>query len=184
VITLAMCLIGAIPPVRGVLIAVTQIVGGIAAAALCSALYPGPLTATTRLGGGTSIVRGLFIEMFMTAFLVLTVLMLAAEKHKSTFLAPVGIGLSLFVGMMASTYYTGGSLNPARSFGPAVVTHSFVGYHWIYWVGPILGSLLATGFYELMKVFEYESVNPEQELSESEVERKRAGDLEPGLRMA
>lgn len=97
-----MCLIGVIPPLRGVLIAITQILGGVAAAALCSTLYPGPLTAKTRLGGGTSIVRGLFIEMFMTALLVLTVLMLAAEKRKSTFLAPVGIGLSLFVGMMAS----------------------------------------------------------------------------------
>jgi len=176
-----MCLIGAIPVVRGILIAITQIVAGIAAAALCSCLYPGPLTTGTYLGGGTSITRGLFIEMFMTALLVLTVLMLAAEKHKSTYLAPIGIGLSLFIGMMASVYYTGGSLNPARSFGPAVVNHSFPGYHWIYWVGPILGSLLATGFYKLMKVFEYDSVNPDQEKSTTEMRRDRNRDIEAGV---
>lgn len=70
--------------------------------------------------------------MFLTAQLVLAVFMLAVEKHKSTFLAPVGIGLALFVGQIAGVYYTGGSLNPARSFGPQVVMGSFPTYHWIY----------------------------------------------------
>jgi aquaporin related protein len=75
---------------------------------------------------------GLFLEMFMTAELVFVIFMLAAEKHKATFLAPVGIGLALFIAELAGVYYTGGSLNPARSFGPAVVAHSFESYHWIY----------------------------------------------------
>jgi aquaporin related protein len=70
--------------------------------------------------------------MFLTAQLVLVVFMLAVEKHKSTFLAPVGIGLALFVAELSGVYYTGGSLNPARSFGPDVVLGSFPGYHWIY----------------------------------------------------
>lgn len=57
-------------------------------------------------------------------------------------------------------YYTGGSVNPARTFGPDVVLHSFYHYHWIYWVGPILGAIVAAGFYFLMKALEYETVNP------------------------
>jgi aquaporin related protein len=96
-----MCLVGAMPWVRGALISIIQIVAGIAAAGLTSALLPGPLNVKTRLGGGTSITQGLFIEMFLTALLVLTVLLLAAERHKSTFLAPIGIGLSLFVAEIA-----------------------------------------------------------------------------------
>jgi aquaporin related protein len=56
-------------------------------------------------------------------------------------------------------FYTGGSVNPARSFGPCVVTHTFASYHWIYWVGPILGSLLASAFYMFVKALEYETVN-------------------------
>ena len=58
-------------------------------------------------------------------------------------------------------FYTGGSLNPARSFGPCVVTGEFPGYHWIYWVGPLLGALVASGFYVLIKALEYETVNPD-----------------------
>ncbi len=71
-------------------------------------LFPGSLNVATNLGGGTTIVQGLFIEMFLTAMLVFTILMLAAEKHKGTFLAPIGIGLALFVAEMAGVYYTGG----------------------------------------------------------------------------
>jgi len=61
-------------------------------------------------------------------------LLLAAEKHKATFLAPIGIGLALFIAELLGVYYTGGSLNPARSFGPCVVLADFDGYHWIYWL--------------------------------------------------
>lgn len=52
--------------------------------------------------------------MFLTALLMLTILLLAAEKHKATYLAPVGIGLSLFIAEMTGVYWTGGSLNPVR----------------------------------------------------------------------
>jgi aquaporin related protein len=56
-------------------------------------------------------------------------------------------------------FYTGGSVNPARSFGPCVVTGSFNSYHWIYWVGPVLGAILASAFYLFVKALEYETVN-------------------------
>jgi aquaporin related protein len=89
--------------------------------------------------------------MFLTAQLVFTIFMLATEKHEGTFIAPVGIGLSLFVAELMGVFYTGGSLNPARSFGPAVISHTFSSYHWIYWVGPILGAFLASAFYMFIK---------------------------------
>lgn len=108
-----------------------------------------------------------------------------AEKHKGTFLAPIGIGLSLFIaelgGMLNSSltkvpkltsltgvYYTGGSLNPARSFGPCVANKQFPHEHWIYWVGPCLGSLVASGFYWFIKSCEYETVNPGQDFDDLE----------------
>lgn len=60
-------------------------------------MFPGPMAVETTLNDETSIVRGVFIEMFLTIELVITVLFLAAEKSKATFIAPVGIGLALFV---------------------------------------------------------------------------------------
>ncbi|KAH8667496.1 aquaporin-like protein [Tricladium varicosporioides] len=169
-VTLGMCLVGALPYIRGFFLLIAQILGGITAAAICSALFPGRLTVRTSLGGGTSVIQGLFIEMFLTAELVFTIFMLAAEKHKGTFIAPVGIGLSLFIAELTGVYFTGGSVNPARSFGPSVVSHKFHSYHWIYWVGPILGALLASGFYKFIKMLEYETANPGQDRSKPEGE--------------
>jgi aquaporin rerated protein, other eukaryote len=86
----------------------------------------------------------------------------------------LGIGLSLFVAELTGVYFTGGSLNPARSFGPAVVNTSFVHYHWIYWLGPILGSIVAAGFYKFIKILEYESANPNQDTDHAaKVQRKK-----------
>lgn len=94
---MALCLVGGLSPIRGVIIFGVQLIAGIAAAGVVSALFPGDLNVGTRLGGGASISQGLFIEMFLTAQLVLIIIMLAVVKHKSTFLAPVGIGLVFFV---------------------------------------------------------------------------------------
>jgi aquaporin rerated protein, other eukaryote len=89
-----MCLIGALPWVRGCLLFFSQILGGITASALVSCMFPGELNVRTTLGGNTTIAQGLFIEMFLTAQLVFTIFMLAAEKHKGTFIAPVGMTLN------------------------------------------------------------------------------------------
>lgn len=83
------------------LLIVAQILGAITAAALVSGLFPGPLSVTTTLSKNTSITRGLFIEMFLTSMLLLTIFMLAAEKHRATFIAPLGIGLALFIAELA-----------------------------------------------------------------------------------
>ncbi|EXJ88699.1 hypothetical protein A1O1_05631 [Capronia coronata CBS 617.96] len=165
-VTLAMVITGNLPWLRGLLLLPSQLLGGIVAAALVQCMFPGPLVIGTTLGNGTTPAQGVFIEMFLTALLVFTVLMLAAEKHYATFMAPVGIGLALFVAMMAGVRWTGASLNPARSFGPAVATPYFPGYHYIYWFGPIMGSLLAAGYYSFVKYFNYEEVNPGQDATD------------------
>lgn len=93
-----MVLIGSISWVRGTLLFITQILGGIVAAALTRALLPGELNVSTELNPTMSYARGTILEMILTAQLVFTIFMLAAEKHTGTFIAPVGIGLSLFIG--------------------------------------------------------------------------------------
>ncbi|KAK3700355.1 Aquaporin-1 [Vermiconidia calcicola] len=169
-VTLGLAMIGAITWMRAVLVFIAEMIASMCAAGVVAALFPGPMGVSTTLGPSTSIARGLFIEMFLTAELVFTIFMLAAEKHKGTFLAPIGIGLSLFVAELAGVYFTGGSLNPARSFGPCVALRNFPTYHWIYWVGPCLGTLIAVGFYRFIKIIEYETANPGQDFNEKETE--------------
>ncbi|KAF2770594.1 aquaporin-like protein [Teratosphaeria nubilosa] len=163
-VTLGLVITGAVPWMRGLIIFPVQLLGGICAAALAGCIVPENIDGVqTTLASGMSIAQGLFLEMFLTALLVFAILMLAAEKHKSTFVAPLGIGLALFMAQIAGVYYTGGSLNPARSFGPAVAAASFHGNHWIYWVGPLLGALISAGYYHFIKFFHYEEVNGDQD---------------------
>lgn len=161
--TLALTLSGDVAPIRAVLLLIAQLSGACFAAYLISGMLPAPFNVQTTLGDGTTLPQGVFIETVCTAMLVFTIIMLAKEKHRTTAIAPVGIGLSLFIAELVAVYYTGGSLNPARSFGPAAVAHDFSSNHWIYWVGPLISTLLAVSFYELMKVLEYEMTNPGQD---------------------
>ncbi|PTB63839.1 aquaporin-like protein [Trichoderma citrinoviride] len=173
-VTLGLVLVGAVKPIRALYIFPSQLIAAIAAAAVTDGLLPGALGVTNGLGSGTSVVQGLFIEMFLTAQLVLTVYFLAVEKHRATFLAPVGIGVSVFIAHMAGTNFTGTGINPVRSLGPAIVTGHYHGYHWIYWLGPCLGALLSFGVYSLLKVLEYQIANPGQDAGDPEEANEEA----------
>lgn len=131
-VTLGMMLVKAVSPVRAAWLLLGQLGGGIAASALVMVLFPAGFNVRTTLGSGASLVQGIFIEAMLTAELVFTIFMLAKEKHRATFMAPIGIGLALFIAELVGVQYTGGSLNPARSFGPCVVTATFDAEHWIY----------------------------------------------------
>ncbi len=58
---------------------------------------------------------------------------------------------------------TGAGPNPARSFGPLVVPGNFAPYCWIYWLGPLLGAILAVTFHKLLKSIQYQTANSGQE---------------------
>lgn len=49
----------------------------------------------------------------------------------------------------------------------------FVSYHWIYWAGPVLGSIVAAGFYKFIKILEYESANPNQDASKVQQQQEQ-----------
>lgn len=100
-VTFGMMVSGALPWVRGLLLIPAQIVGAIIAAGLNTCMLPGPIAVITTLTNGTSVRQGLFIEAFLTSLLVFVILMLAAEKHATTHIAPVGIGLALFAAELA-----------------------------------------------------------------------------------
>ncbi|MCJ1239118.1 hypothetical protein MMC14_007111 [Varicellaria rhodocarpa] len=162
-VTLAMLLVRGLSVTRAFLLLGAQVAGSIFASFLVKVLFPTPLNVRTTLTAGTSIAQGIFIEAILTAELVFTIFMLAKEKHKATFIAPVGIGLALFIAELVGVFYTGGSLNPARSLGPCVVTGIWDHEHWIYWLGPAIGAVIAVAFYKFIKMLEYELANPGQD---------------------
>lgn len=128
----AMLFVRALTFARAICLFVAQMSGALLASAIVRYLFPESFNVRTTLGGGASITQGLLIEVLLTAQLVFTILMLAKEKHRATYLAPVGIGMALFISELIGVQYTGGSLNPARSFAPCVITGIFDREHWIY----------------------------------------------------
>ena len=121
-----MCLTGSLPWVRGLLLFPAQMLGGIVAAALVKCMFPGPLMVETMLGNGTSPAQGVFIEMFLTAELQLTILFIAVEKQKATFVAPVAIGLALFVAELTGKGHARMLPSPLKHLPSTLTSTSFV----------------------------------------------------------
>jgi len=162
-VSLTLLLLRVIGPARAAVNMSAQFIAGICAAAVADALTPGPLLFANTLGGNANRVQGLFIEMFATALLCMTVTFMAVEKHRATFMAPLAIGIALFIGHMFAIFYSGAGINPARSLGPDVVQREFPNYAWIYYVGPFMASFLAAFLYYLLKYLHCETTNPGQD---------------------
>ncbi|KAF8337531.1 aquaporin-like protein [Cantharellus anzutake] len=155
-ISLALWVLGTMKFWRFLLYCIAQLVGAIVAAALLKAFFPGSTNVQTALAPGYGYARGLFLEIVLTACLVLAVLVLATDKRalSGKTIAPIGIAATLYIAHIVSINYTGTGLNPARSFGPAVV-EGFRHDHWVFWIGPIIGSLAAASFYSYLQYSKY-----------------------------
>ena len=68
--------------------------------------------------------------------------MVAVHKKAAPGFAGIAIGGMIFLLHLVGVPLTGASMNPARTFGPALVS-GYWDFHWIYWAGPIIGALIA-----------------------------------------
>jgi MIP family channel proteins len=130
-----------------------QLAGAAAAAFLLKAVVPEDTWRAVALGT-PELVRdfprwaGMALEAVTTFFLVLVVFATAVDE-KGTFkaIAGFGIGLTITLGILVAGPFTGGALNPARAFGPALAAMHWVNQG-IYWVGPLGGGFVAGLLYE------------------------------------
>ncbi|KAM4623307.1 aquaporin-8a.1 [Polymixia lowei] len=132
-----------------------QMSGGMIGAGLAKAVYASPMVIVSS-GGAFNVVKSTsslgaatVAEMMMTLFLTTVVCMGAINSRTRSQLAPLCIGLTVTASILAGGSVSGGCMNPARAFGPAVAANHW-DHHWIYWVGPVCGALLTVSFVRLL----------------------------------
>ena len=130
-----------------------QLLGGIAAGYLLVAILPDTVWRPVFLGVtdlAPDFVRwhGMLLEAVMTFFLVFIVFATAVDaKGAYNKIAGFAIGLVVTIDLLIGGAFTGGSMNPARTFGPALAAHHWQN-HGVYWVGPLFGGVLAGVIYD------------------------------------
>ncbi|XP_007528597.2 aquaporin-6 [Erinaceus europaeus] len=135
--------------------ALAYIIAQLAGATVGAALLYGVTPDDIREALGVNVVRSsvstgqaVAVELVLTLQLVLCVF--ASTDSRQTSGSPAAmIGISVALGHLIGIYFTGCSMNPARSFGPAVIVGKFT-VHWIFWVGPLTGAILASLIYNFI----------------------------------
>jgi len=136
---------------RGKVAALTiacQVLGAVIGAAVVYSMFGSDMAASVVLPKDGNAVRALVLETVMAFILVYVVLATTRSKDfKIAPLAGVAIGFTLGFDFMLGGPISGGAMNPARAFAPALIVWNF-DYQWIYWVAPILGGIIAAGLYK------------------------------------
>ena len=150
-VTLGFLAVRRIEPMMAGLYIVAQILGATLAAFALKALVPADqFTAVhgtiQEIAVGTSWGQALVLEAIATFFLTFVIFGTAVDPRAPR-VGGFAIGLTIAADILAIGPLTGASMNPARSFGPAFVSSSYVGQS-VYWFGPIIGSILAAMLYD------------------------------------
>ncbi|CAM6093461.1 unnamed protein product [Calypogeia fissa] len=148
-VTLGLAIGGHITILRGAMYWIAQLLGSVAASyTLMIVIVDGQVIPPHGLGDNVTPVGGLVLEIILTFTLVFVVYATAVDPKKGSVgvIAPLAIGFTVLAAHFTGVPYTGASLNPARSFGPAFVTFTWAN-QWIYWVGPLVGAAIAAVVY-------------------------------------
>ncbi|KAH7553517.1 hypothetical protein ACOSP7_029757 [Xanthoceras sorbifolium] len=142
---------GNITLLRGLLYWVAQLLGSVVACLLLKFATGGLTTSAFALSSGVGVWNAFVLEIVMTFGLVYTVYATAVDPKKGNLgtIAPIAIGFIVGANILVGGAFDGASMNPAVSFGPAVVSWSWDN-HWVYWAGPLVGGGLAGLIYEFI----------------------------------
>ncbi|XP_078431848.1 tonoplast intrinsic protein 4;1 [Wolffia australiana] len=148
-VTLGLLVGGRISVVRSAIYIVAQLLGSYLACLLLKYLTGGLATPVHALASGVGAIQGLVMEVVLTFSLLFTVYGTVADARKIVpdGVGPLLVGLVVGANILAGGPFSGASMNPARSFGPALVSWDWTD-HWVYWVGPLVGGALAGLVYD------------------------------------
>ncbi|XP_075069559.1 aquaporin-4 isoform X2 [Mixophyes fleayi] len=150
-VTIAMVCMRKISIAKSAFYIVAQCLGAIAGAGILYLVTPSKVIGNlgvTKVNELLSPGHGLLVELIITFQLLFTICASCDSKRNDiTGSVALAIGFSVAIGHLFAINYTGASMNPARSFGPAVIMNIWEN-HWVYWVGPVIGAVLAGTLYE------------------------------------
>ncbi len=148
-VTIPMIITKNIGVTDGIAYIIFQLIGAVAAAATLWAIVPelGAKVNFATQGGPSALINNsvssaFAIEAILTFFLVLVIFMTALHRKASPGMHGLSIGGMVFLIHLVAVPLTGASVNPARTFGPALIS-GFWEFHWLYWAAPILGGIIA-----------------------------------------
>lgn len=150
-VTLGLLATRRIDPVSAAAYIVTQLVAAVGAAFMVKALLPigavrSALVGVPVIAGSMSLSQAIGLELILTFFLMSAVYGTAVSPDAPR-VGGFGIGLVLLFDILVGGPLTGAAMNPARAFGPALVSGEWVG-HIVYWIGPVAGAVLAAVLWE------------------------------------
>jgi aquaporin TIP len=150
-VTFGMVITGNIKLAPGLLYIVLQLVGAVLGAVLLQVVLVDSAEGSLGVQSVNDAtvdgnVAAVIIEAVLTFVLVFTIFAVAVDRRGPLAIAPLAIGLAVLADHFVGVYLTGASMNPARSFGPALATGEWED-QWIYWVGPLLGAAVAALLY-------------------------------------
>lgn len=137
--------------VKAVVYWVAQLLGSVVACILLKMATGGAAVGGFSLSAGVGAWNAVVLEMVMTFGLVYTVYATAVDPNKGDLgvIAPIAIGFIVGANILAGGAFDGASMNPAVSFGPAVVSGVWEN-HWVYWLGPFAGAAIAALVYDII----------------------------------
>lgn len=151
-VTIAMFVTKRVPFARALGYIIAQLAGAAVAAKFLTIVLPMDVGlkaawGATLLAPGMSFEQGMLIEAVLTFFLLFAVFGAAVDPRGPRSIAGFVIGLTISMDILIGGPLTGAALNPARAFGPALVSGMWAG-HTIYWIGPIIGAVAAAVVYD------------------------------------
>ena len=123
---------------------------GAIAASVSSAWILGPVGNFGATLPALATAQSFAVEFGYTAILGFVIMGVATDERRPVSVAPFAIGATVFLGALVTGPLTGGSFNPARSLGPAVVGGIW-NAHWIYWLAPVLGMIAGMRLYDWLR---------------------------------